>query len=217
MNKHTHRGNCQVCGALQAVTPIAKHGYKVKGFGFFMGTCPGSGFEPLQVSRVKCDEVCASLLVNAAEHEALVADYQSGARVPDMAMTDRSEWVNKKRVTKMLPWSEAPDYYRDSTIRQLTHQHAQQARFARFHVRDMQALALKIQGQPLVPVSHKPAPVEIRSGLQFDLNGTVYTVSGRYGNKWGATCLGSIGNKVTNYFTPHAIRAALRASAQVSA
>ena len=50
MSKHTHKGNCQICGRLQAVTSsrgkIANHGYIVDGM--HKGTCTGSGREPLQ-------------------------------------------------------------------------------------------------------------------------------------------------------------------------
>lgn len=49
---HTHTGTCQACGAVQAVDNtsglVAKHGYKVAGFGFFNGTCQGSGHKPAE-------------------------------------------------------------------------------------------------------------------------------------------------------------------------
>lgn len=50
MSKHRNKGNCQICGRLQAVTSsrgkIANHGYIVDGM--HKGTCTGSGREPLQ-------------------------------------------------------------------------------------------------------------------------------------------------------------------------
>lgn len=55
MTKHTHKGTCQICGSTQAVNNdsgmLAKHGYTTR-WGFFSGTCSGSGHLPLQVS---CD------------------------------------------------------------------------------------------------------------------------------------------------------------------
>ena len=40
MAKHTHTGTCQICGRRQAVNVktgrLAKHGYTVARFGFFM-------------------------------------------------------------------------------------------------------------------------------------------------------------------------------------
>jgi hypothetical protein len=60
---HTHRGSCQWCGRLQAVDNksglIAKHGYSVADYGFFNGTCTGSGHPPLQVS---CEMVKQSIV-----------------------------------------------------------------------------------------------------------------------------------------------------------
>lgn len=62
---HTHRGNCQACGALQAMArggePLAAHGYVVAGWGFFNGTCPGSFKRPLQLDRGYADEIIDSL------------------------------------------------------------------------------------------------------------------------------------------------------------
>jgi len=53
MAKHTHRGTCQVCGAIQAVDnktgTIAKHGYTVD-WGMFEGECQGSHKLPLEKS-----------------------------------------------------------------------------------------------------------------------------------------------------------------------
>jgi hypothetical protein len=53
MAKHTHRGTCQACGAIQAVDnktgAIAKHGYTVD-WGMFEGECQGSHKLPLEKS-----------------------------------------------------------------------------------------------------------------------------------------------------------------------
>lgn len=58
-NKATHSGHCQLCGRLQKLPDgvLAKHGY-TKEWGFFDGTCPGSGFLPYEVS---CDQVKARI------------------------------------------------------------------------------------------------------------------------------------------------------------
>lgn len=47
--KATHQGSCQVCGRLQKLPDgvLAKHGYNVT-FGFFNGTCWGSGHKPFE-------------------------------------------------------------------------------------------------------------------------------------------------------------------------
>jgi len=62
MAKATHNGHCQACGRLQAVTPrgIANHGYTVD-YGFFHGTCRGSGFRPLEENRAQLDSTVTGL------------------------------------------------------------------------------------------------------------------------------------------------------------
>jgi len=53
MKKHTHKGNCQVCGSLQAVRAhgyIANHGYNVE-WNQHVGRCYGSGMKPLQEDK----------------------------------------------------------------------------------------------------------------------------------------------------------------------
>jgi hypothetical protein len=47
-------GTCQICGRPQKLPSdkLAKHGYKVAGYGFFVGTCPGSDHLPYERS---CD------------------------------------------------------------------------------------------------------------------------------------------------------------------
>lgn len=51
---HTHTGHCQLCDRVQAVSnssgEMAKHGYTVE-WGFFSGTCPGSGELPYEKSN----------------------------------------------------------------------------------------------------------------------------------------------------------------------
>lgn len=53
--KATHQGHCQVCNAIQNIQgrnlKVAKHGYKVAGYGFFNGTCPGSEHLPLEQDK----------------------------------------------------------------------------------------------------------------------------------------------------------------------
>lgn len=59
---HTHRGSCQICGRDQAVDVktglIAKHGYTVQ-WGFFSGTCFGSGFRAFEVATDAIAEAVA--------------------------------------------------------------------------------------------------------------------------------------------------------------
>jgi len=73
MAKHTHKGTCQVCGSVQAITGeagvIAKHGYTVE-WGFFNGTCSGSHSKPLEQDKWLTETMIKNLL---AEGEKLAA------------------------------------------------------------------------------------------------------------------------------------------------
>lgn len=83
--KHTHRGHCQLCDRLQAVHPItgmlAKHGY-TKQWGFFQGTCPGSGHAPYEHS--------AELVAPAAAQQGIVIEnlHDAAHNVDALAFTD---------------------------------------------------------------------------------------------------------------------------------
>lgn len=48
-NAATHYGHCQACGSRQKLPAgvLAKHGYTTR-WGFFSGTCPGSGYRPFE-------------------------------------------------------------------------------------------------------------------------------------------------------------------------
>jgi len=51
MDKATHIGTCQICWRSQKLpgNVLSKHGY-TKRWGFFSGTCPGSGYRPFEVA-----------------------------------------------------------------------------------------------------------------------------------------------------------------------
>lgn len=51
-NKATHKGSCQCCGRLQKLPDgkLAKHGYVVAGYGYFVGVCRGAGYLPFEQS-----------------------------------------------------------------------------------------------------------------------------------------------------------------------
>lgn len=57
--KSTHSGTCQICGCVQKLPngKLAKHGY-TKRWGFFTGTCTGSGEFPYEIS---CQKVIESI------------------------------------------------------------------------------------------------------------------------------------------------------------
>jgi hypothetical protein len=76
---HTHRGHCQLCGAVQALDPdtslIAKHGYTVPD-GYFVGTCPGSDHPNLHVARDLADASIQRAREKAIVMEVTARDYE---------------------------------------------------------------------------------------------------------------------------------------------
>lgn len=76
---HTHRGHCQLCGAVQALDPetshIAKHGYTVPD-GYFVGTCPGSDHPNLHVERNLADASVQRARERAIRMEVTARDYE---------------------------------------------------------------------------------------------------------------------------------------------
>ena len=74
----THSGTCQICGASQLLPGgvLAKHGYTTR-WGFFSGTCRGSGHQPFEQSILMIEDAIAQaeddarrLRKNAADHRA---------------------------------------------------------------------------------------------------------------------------------------------------
>lgn len=72
---HTGRGTCQVCGALQAIDNVtgitAKHGYKVAGYHFFVGVCPGAAYLPAQKDLTITHKIIGDLTAQALAHDVM--------------------------------------------------------------------------------------------------------------------------------------------------
>lgn len=80
MAKATHKGTCQVCGAVQKLPRgrLAAHGYTTK-WGFFSGTCSGSHHLPFEQSKNLIDSciVSAQASIDSAAHELVELAAQS--------------------------------------------------------------------------------------------------------------------------------------------
>jgi glutaredoxin len=101
-NTHTHKGHCQACGRVQAVSTddnsLAKHGYDVQ-FGFFNGTCSGSDKEPLEVSK-RFSEVTISKMKNAIEEKREEIETFTGVTQMPVVFTTRNMWG--KEISKVI-------------------------------------------------------------------------------------------------------------------
>lgn len=166
---HTHKGNCQACGRLQAVDNVtghvAKHGYNVE-HGYFQGTCPGSGEQPLQIERTLTDWIINSMREQAIEAKKLLKKLESGKAHP--ATVQKFEDTGRRTMVKdektgiwdvvMIPWAEANEHARKASIEKATWETESKIRFCERHAKDMTELAARIHGTALPLAIQEKAP-----------------------------------------------------------
>ena len=77
MKSATHKGACQICGSTQMLPDgvLAKHGYTVR-WGFFSGTCSGSGRLPFEQSTDAIAEAIAHVKKQIASTKAEILRYE---------------------------------------------------------------------------------------------------------------------------------------------
>ena len=152
---HTHKGTCQVCGRTQAVKQdgtIAKHGYTVE-YGFFNGTCAGSGQKPLQQDRSVLDSLVTSWIEQGNKLKATSID--SIKKVP--AFVFRGNYRTQELLTEAeyndLPKSGSERFvtFKDIAGRELF-KIQRNGDLLLQHCEDMKELASKIHGTELFPV-----------------------------------------------------------------
>lgn len=155
--KHTHRGTCQACGRVQAITRspyasnvIAKHGYTVE-WGFFNGVCQGSLNYPLEQEHTLTDQLIVKLRERAVEADKLAVDIEAGKV--------ELQWYKRGPAFAKIPCKrEELDAYRvKEQIEAAAYNAKMVARGARDHASMLAGLSAHRFGQPLYPVSSKPA------------------------------------------------------------
>lgn len=79
MAKATHTGSCQICGRTQKLPNgcLSTHGYTVQ-WGFFSGTCGGSGHLPFEQSKGLIDGAIKRATEQRDRTAALSAEYKAG-------------------------------------------------------------------------------------------------------------------------------------------
>lgn len=170
MSKHTHRGTCQACGAAQAVDNktqlVAKHGYKVAGFGFFNGTCAGSDHHPAEISIVLTHSIIEQLITWALNADRLAALWLDGTLMVHMHTVrsgKRSVHSGFEQYHSVMMFGCA-DYTLAAVLRNTAEDEASQARQGRSHIESLRKHVLPRLGQPLYPVSHKAPPRQFNAG-----------------------------------------------------
>jgi hypothetical protein len=126
-SKGHHRGHCQACGSVQVVRAdirrIAQHGYRVAGFGYFQGVCPGSRYKPLELERTHTDSIVAMMRRDADKADERAQKLCNGERRPMSvrALDARgsplyTKNADGKRVNQMKTWQEASSPERDAQV-----------------------------------------------------------------------------------------------------
>lgn len=151
--KSTHQAHCQVCGRLQAVMAVggmlAKHGYTVKGWGYFKGVCQGSDTYPLEQDRTLTDSTCKALTEYAADSDRAAEGFRTGKQIPLFCTGD---YDRAAKDYKRVDWADATEYQRTQTVNRLVWSCENEARAARAHVEYMQKLAQQVHGTDLLPI-----------------------------------------------------------------
>jgi hypothetical protein len=98
--KATHTGTCQVCGRRQMLPGdvLAKHGY-TKQWHYFVGTCPGSGWKPFELSINRIQNAITSA-------QGTVASLQ--IQIRETRLTNADLWDH---VYHKATWEHRQSYY----------------------------------------------------------------------------------------------------------
>lgn len=160
--KGQHRGHCQACGRIHVIEPsnrLAKHGYRVAGFGYFNGVCFGSNEFPLEQVRRVTDEIIADMRAQAQRNEVRAIALRGGTLKPERAqrllngaghsrMTELN--LQGQRIPVIVDWSAASPAERRLQIETDASSAESFAKFARSHAASLTELADRVHGQPLI-------------------------------------------------------------------
>jgi len=185
MKRGTHTGHCQACGRRQMVTPsgIAKHGYTVKGWGYFAGTCHGSGHKPLEIERTYTDEIIVKLGERARSMTTIANEYRGGKRIPldvgtgKMLETGRDRYNRREWTEERIAWSTATVAQQAKEVERVVRAHEDDARRSRQHAEFLGKLADSVHGKALAPRAVKIAPRTFTEGERLKYYGEEYIVA----------------------------------------
>jgi len=218
---HTHRGTCQACGRVQAITEwtnkhsgktfgnIAKHGYTVN-WGFFNGVCMGADSLPLELSKDTTERLIKELReITAPQADKLAVDLADEVVEPDWQKPVEdgvTRWGSKKYKQVSCPKSDLTPYEISRQLEIAIHQAENKARMARSHADFLAHLITKRHGQPLIPVGDSNTPVAqlLKAGTKVQM----------WGKKDGVLCevveiktlrASGVGPFLNGHYIPHAI------------
>ena len=159
------KGHCQACLRIQAVNDksgrLSKHGYKVAGYGYFHGTCNGSGELPLEKETTILDREVKLLNQEANRLDKLVA---KGPSVVKKVPVERQSQTNRYKIEtvymtrdefieyKTLRNAFSPEEEWDRATEFVIKRTAKEAAYLREFAADLEKNRDKIHGQDLIDV-----------------------------------------------------------------
>lgn len=168
---HTHRGHCQLCGAVQALHTgkgiVAKHGYTIEG-GYFQGVCPGSDQMNLHVTRELADAEIVRARRAAFKAIKLAQDFEDGKQHPAEVWNgtyrmipvrkrrseasrspypDRAPWSELEKEEVDVPFAKASAKYRKLGIERAANKERRYAEMCRNYADRLESTADRITGK----------------------------------------------------------------------
>jgi hypothetical protein len=155
------RGNCPLCGRLQAVQNghMSKHGYEVENH-WFVGVCSGERFPPMQHSRVATEQAIAATLAKVAQLRALADKLHMGIEFP--ALITKSTRSPKEAPTKL--WEEGSAHEQEYEITRQVWAAEQRAKAGEEAAAMLGELLDAVHGTALVQVEKKAPAAPIARG-----------------------------------------------------
>ena len=178
--KHTHRGHCQACGGVQAITPrgVAKHGYKVKGFHFFNGVCQGSDREPLQYAKDLSEDIVKEMKRHESVNMQIAYQFRTLQSYPEKVGSGRYKTTAyiRHQVEIMIPWDQSDEHQQRAGRIKVVNMLETEASHAKFHANMIQRLIDTIHGTELIPTEHDTI-VQVKAGTEFVFDASTWTVT----------------------------------------
>lgn len=162
-NKIQIRGNCQCCGADQAVKSgrMSKHGYTVES-GWFNGVCDGQHYAPLQSDRTHTDLIIKSVLAQVVELEARLAGLNDGSIKPEFIFNQTR--VNGRWQDVSTPFADGTEHAQHYEVQKTIRTIENRIRSGNDYAKTMNLLADQFYGTALREVEKAAAPAPILIG-----------------------------------------------------
>lgn len=157
------RGHCPCCGRIQAVVNcgvMSKHGYTVE-HGWFSGVCPGQHHKPIETERSVVDQTIHSIRAEAEKLRETAEKLQAG-KIHPLYCRGRYDLVTREYTR--VPYAEASSYQQEDALRDAVWQAQHRADQGERIAEQLEMLANRVHGAPLIAAERAAAPAPIHYG-----------------------------------------------------